>query len=103
MPRQKSKTVYLPHLNYRVRFRPFKKPPAHIATAKAWISRDSTNQCTIHLPKHENPSTLAHELVHVLYFICQDRKMVFSEEFEHMAYIMQHLMGQALGYEWGKD
>lgn len=28
--------------------------------------------------------------------------MDFADEFERMAYLMQHLMGQALGYEWVK-
>ena len=96
----KQFTVHLPHLNYTVRFRPFKEPPSGIVRAKAWVKRDDASSCTVYSPKNGSPPGLAHELVHVLWFICRDRHMDFADEFEHMAYIMQYLMGQALGYEW---
>lgn len=67
---------------------------------KAWTQRNDKNGCTVYAPKGESPSGLAHELVHVLWYICHDRHMDFADEFEHMAYLMQYLMGQALGYEW---
>lgn len=95
-----SKTVYIPHLNYTVRFRPFKKPPPAIRNARAWIRRDDANGCTIYVGPRETPSQIAHELVHTLRYICIDRHMDFEDEDEHMAYLMQYLMGQALGYEW---
>lgn len=98
-----AKTVYLPHINYTVRFRPFKKPPPSIANAHAWIRRDNNCGCTIYLPKNETPGGLAHELIHALCYICRDRCMDFDQEFEHMAYLMQYLMGKALRYEWAKN
>lgn len=93
-------TAYIPHLNYTVRFRRFKKPPKSIERARAWAKRDDTNGCTVYFAKNENPCSVAHELVHVLYYICADRHMNFDYEMEHMAYLMQYLMGRALNYEW---
>lgn len=97
-----SKTVQVPHLGYTVRFRPFKKPPPRLEKAKAWVKRDDRHSCTVYSPNGCTPSALAHELVHVLYFICQDRYMSFEEEFEHMAYLMQYLMGSAYGLVYAK-
>ena len=45
-------------------------------------------------------ATVAHEFVHVLQNICKDRYMNFDDEIEHMAYIMQYLMGRAFNLEW---
>lgn len=99
----RRKDVYLPHIDYTVRFRPHRKPPASIAGAKAWTRRDDRHGCTVFLALKETPSGLAHELVHVLRHICIDRHMLFDDECEHMAYIMQYLMGQAVGLVWARD
>lgn len=97
------KTVYLPHLNYTVRFRRFKKPPDCIDRAVAWIRRDNASGCTVYLPEIATPASVAHELIHALQYICEDRHMDFNREFEHMAYLMQYLMGNAYGYKWKKN
>ena len=94
--------IYLPHINYTVRIRPHKTPPASIRGAGAWVRSDDKFGCTIYLHKNETPSSVAHELVHVLRYICQERMMDFEHEEEHMAYIMQHLMGRVFGYKWAK-
>lgn len=95
-------SVYFPHINYTVRLRRFKPPPDSIGTAMAWAQRDDKWGCTIYLPKVETPGDAAHEFIHALQWICQDREMLFEREFEHMAYMMQHLMGRVFGYEWVK-
>ena len=92
--------IYLPHINYTVRIQPHKAAPARIAGAGAWICSDDKYGCTIYLRPNETPSGVAHELVHALRYICIERLMDFTAESEHMAYIMQHLMGQVFGYEW---
>jgi hypothetical protein len=97
---KRSLTVRIPHLNYTVRFRPYKKPPASIPRAFAWVRHDDRHSCTIFMSKNEQAPSLAHELVHVLHYICNDRYMHFEDEFEHMAYLMQYLMGKAMGYEY---
>ena len=46
------------------------------------------------------PGDVAHELIHVLQFICADRNMDFVREQEHMAYIMHYLMGKVYGHTY---
>lgn len=97
--------VSLPHINYMVRIRPLSdvKRPRPGADYQAWTVRDNRRCSTVYLPQSCAPSLLAHEIVHVLRYIVLDRHMTFEHEFEHMAYIMQYVMGQALGFVWAKD
>lgn len=96
------KKIYLPHLNYTVYVRPFKTPPDCISGAGAWFDPLDDDCCAIYLPAKVDPTTAAHELVHVLQHICDVRHINFRIEREHMAYVMQHLMGEVLGYSWTK-
>ena len=95
--------VYLPHINYTVWFRPFKQPPRSIANARAWIQHEGPGLCSIYLLRNESPSSVAHEITHALAYICHDLHIQFEDEFEHMAYTMQYLLGFALGYEYVKS
>jgi hypothetical protein len=92
--------VTLPHIAYTVRFRKLKRAPDSIPAAVAYIERDSSDRCTIYLSERGTPCTVAHEIVHALQYICKDRYMDFTKECEHTAYMMQHLMGFVLNYEW---
>jgi hypothetical protein len=94
------RSVQLPHINYTIRFRNHVKPDG---TGVAWAERDDRWGCTIYLTKRAKVTTLAHELVHALRYICEDRQMDFTNESEHMAYIMQYVMGQALDYAYVKS
>jgi len=88
--------IYLAHIHFTVKVRPFKKPPKHLPFADAWFSADHIDNCTIYLKKNSPPNVIAHELVHVLQHICACRGIEFTEESGHMGYIMQHLMGRIL-------
>lgn len=48
------------------------------------------------LKVHNNFPILAHELVHVLQYICDETGIDFAEEKEHGAYIMSYLLEQLL-------
>jgi len=91
--------IYLPHIHYTVYTKPLKAHPS-LKYAQAWTERTNRNTSTIYLPKKTNDGDLAHELIHVLQFICEDRNMNFLLEQEHTAYIMQYLMGKIRGYTW---
>lgn len=91
--------IYLPHINYTVHTRVFKYH-ARVPNARAYVKRTDKNSCIIYLPKRTSSSDLAHELIHVLQYICTDRDMDFVQEQEHMGYIMHYLMGRIRGYEW---
>lgn len=90
--------IYLPHINYYVQV----KFLSGKTVFKAVTKKDSENQCTIFLSKREknNSPLIAHELVHVLQFICDSRLIDFVHEQEHLGYIMQFLLGRILGYTW---
>ena len=92
--------IYLPHINYTVTIKRIKPPPDSIPLARAWVQRLDKWGCNIYLGEKDSPCTVAHELIHVLQYICMDRHMTFENEFEHMAYLMQYLMGCMFGYEW---
>lgn len=98
----KPQTIRLPHLsNYAVRIR-INKPPPDVPHAVAWIERDSRFGSTIYARPGALPFAIAHEIVHLLRFICIDFNMQFEHESEHMAYLMQYILGKAYGCEWSK-
>ena len=45
--------------------------------------------------------TLAHEVMHVLQYICQNRAIKMEEESEHMGYLMQYILANILGFTIG--
>lgn len=92
--------IYLPHLNYTIFVKPFKKAPDVMPNALTYCERINNKSCNIYVSKKNIPGDLAHELVHVLQFICIDRNIDFTSETEHMGYLMHYLMGQIMGYEW---
>lgn len=98
--RIKSQTIRIPHLiNYRLRIRVTSKLPVG---TQAVCYRDSRFASTINVRPGATPFILAHEIMHVLRHICDDYQMNFIKESEHMAYLMQYLLGTAFGYEWGE-
>ena len=91
--------MHFPHIDYDVILHPFRVCPSK-RTAYAWCHRLDRNTSVVYLPKSMIHATVAHEFVHVLQNICKDRHMNFEDEIEHMAYIMQYLMGRAFNLEW---
>lgn len=93
--------ILIPHLGYTV----FVKPKNNSRNHVAWVEADpkTPNECTLfmNLPvKTLEIPTLAHELTHVLQFICESRHITFSEEKEHMGYLMNFLMNRVIGIEY---
>lgn len=90
-----KKDIYLPHLHYTVRLRHFSKAPEELNNALAWTKHDKNGVVTVYLPKGKQAyGDVAHELIHVLQFICLDRNIRFEFEHEHFGYLMHYLMGQ---------
>jgi hypothetical protein len=98
---KKLSKIYLPHIHYTVHVKQMTVPPEGVLHAKAYVLREDENSCTVFLDKKKIVAgDLAHEIVHVLQFICGDRNINFVLEQEHTAYIMQYLMGKIMGYSW---
>lgn len=101
--RVRAQTIRIPHLsNYRVRIR--------IATDKEIVAgfqgccvRDGRFSSTIYARRNASPFVVAHEIMHVLRNICLDFHMDHDNENEHMAYLMQWLLGTAFNCEWIPD
>ena len=94
------KEIYLPHINYTVRVRQFKKAPQQLPNARAYVESLDDHSCTLYIENKPHPCDLAHEVVHVLQFIALSRNMDFKLEQEHFGYMMQYIMGQVLGEKW---
>lgn len=94
-------SIYIPHIHYTVRVKNF-KPHPNIDNAQAYVEHDDKNTCTLYmnLKRKPTPGDLAHELIHVLQFICLDRNINFTLEQEHIGYLMGYLMAQILGYHY---
>ena len=93
------KNILIPHLNYMVYVRPLVPDPKEPET-EAYVDLESRHHCVMYLKRKCLPPTVAHEITHVLQHLCETRSMRFTEESEHMGYLMQYLMQQILGYEF---
>lgn len=94
--------ILIPHIGYTliIKKRSAYKEP-HPASYLCEKTNTNTTTLFIDLPlERKNYASLAHELVHVLQNICIDRHMVFENETEHMAYIMQFLWNKIMGFEY---
>jgi len=99
-----SMKIKIPHLGYTVNVRQIKKIPAYLTSRNvhAYVQKEDSNSCTIYLnlKKKIEAGDLAHELIHVLQYICHDRNIDFNTETEHMGYLMHYLMGRCMGMEY---
>ena len=95
-------TIDLPHINYKIHVKEYKSPPDSIPNALAYVKRNDMYSCTIFIKKGQRKVApdLAHELIHVMQFICLDRNIDFCTETEHMGYTMHYLLGKIMGYKW---
>lgn len=100
-PKKQEKDIYIPHLNYTVRVREAKNAPEGLVNALAWVISEGQHECTLYLEKGKpHAGDVAHEIIHILQFICLNRNIDFKLEFEHMGYLMQWLLGQVMEWEW---
>lgn len=96
----KFQTIFIPHLKYKIKVKLIPIPnkrPAGMESVGAYTTFYDDQNCTIFLPARSPVRVIAHEIVHVLREMCIDRNMDFIKESEHMAYIMQYILGKILG------
>lgn len=93
-------TIFIPHLKYQIKVKQIPLPskrPAGMESVGAYTTFYDDQNCTIFLPKRPPIRVIAHEVVHILRQMCIERNMDFTQESEHMAYVMQYILGKILG------
>lgn len=94
--------IKIKHLGYTVMVKPrskFKGFDYYVAVTQ----KNSPDQSTVYIDlpiKRKEYATLAHELVHVLQYICDSRGIEFTQEQENTAYLMQYLLNEITGYKY---
>jgi hypothetical protein len=92
-------TFEIPHLQYTIHIKQLKQIPAQLqSTINAYAENTNRFTATIYCKKTISPPDLAHEITHVLQWICYNRLINFVHESEHCAYLMCYMMGKAMGY-----
>lgn len=101
------KHIELPHIGYTVIFKDLsylkgveKKGGAYTMAFDSNTSYVFVDKIAQRIKEPNTFPTLAHEIVHVLQNICIARMMDFEKENEHMAYIMQYILNEILGYSY---
>jgi len=81
--------ILIPHLNYTVTV----KKPRKDMDSFAEVQPDGFDGCTLYIKRPvKDKALLAHELTHVLQFLCEERDIEMHKELEHMGYLMEWLM-----------
>ena len=91
-----SNKIYIQHLAYTVLI----KEPNKDSKFVAYVHKDNKNQCTLFIKRPVNrieAPTLAHEIVHILQYICEARNIDMIFEQEHMGYLMNFIMNEVMG------
>lgn len=94
------KKIAIPHLGYTV-IHGIKKHN----TFTMYCEKINNNSCAIYYPKKlstNDLSTLAHEVVHALQYIAEARHINMINEQEHVAYLMQYILNEILGFRYTK-
>lgn len=97
------KKVYLPHIRYTVIFADMKYLVNEEIKGSGFTTKTGEYECMVFLEDIEKTVKdislmpyIAHELTHVIQFICIDMNMQIQEEQEHTAYIMHYLFEQLI-------
>lgn len=91
--------IVLPHIGYTIRVHKRNKSQ----NLAAWCEFSNTHGCDMFIDtpvKSVDVGLLAHEVTHILQHICKVRHIDFSEETEHMGYIMNYIINTILGIEY---
>lgn len=96
--------IELPHLGYKIYYGVLKKEFTGRHEKSIALAENSTkNSATILFRKKPDAldsSVVAHEIVHVLQYICRRRNIVMEDETEHMGYLMQFIFNEIYNREY---
>lgn len=101
---KKAYKIQIPHLGYTIIYGINKKEFIdRQANSVMFAENTNKNMGAIIFRKQPNDadiSTVAHEVVHVLQFICRRRNINMEDETEHMGYLMQYILNEIRGYKY---
>ncbi len=94
------KSLTIPHLNFTIKYGVNKK---EVSKGAVMTTEDIDNHTVAiyfqEKPKLDQMPTVAHEVMHVLQFVCRHRKIMMENELEHMGYLMQYILASIYGYK----
>lgn len=93
----KDKAISIPHLTYRVILRDAIHP--------SWkdehpsCERTGKGECVLWIPAkfRKMATVMAHECLHAVQFMAEDRSFDMMREQEHAAYLLHYIMAEAMG------
>jgi hypothetical protein len=90
--------IYIPHLHYtiKVNFKATKYLNSVGLEACVLYNKNNLVLCLRREPKPIDFPTVAHEVLHLIQYICRDRNINMTEEIEHCGYLMQFILNKIL-------
>lgn len=100
----KTYEISIPHLGYKVLYGVNLKEFVD-RQSKSHMFAENTNKSTATIVFRGTPNDLqsgavAHEIMHVLQFMCRRRNIVMEDETEHMGYLMQYIFNEIYDREY---
>jgi hypothetical protein len=87
--------IQIPHLAYTITLKDaYHKSMGNMPSCQ----KVDNGNCIIWMPKkiRKEVTTVAHEVVHAVQFICNSRDIDMVQEQEHIAYMVQYIMAKIL-------
>lgn len=98
----KFRTIKIDHLGYTIKIKDVSNHPKKDYVM--YVERDGFSNCTLYTKKNitvKDFTTLSHEVLHILQYIAEARNIDITYESENMGYMMQYILNQILGLEYG--
>ena len=98
MKLKKAYTIPIPHLGYKVIYGVNPKEFTGRQEKSLMFAEDTNKNAGAIIfrktPTDLESGTVAHEVMHVLQFMCRRRNICMEDETEHMGYLMQYIFNE---------
>lgn len=98
--------IVISHLNYKIIYGVSPKEFIGAQAKSIMFAEDTNKNCAAVIfrkkPTQIEMSTVAHEVMHALQYMCQRRNIKMEVELEHMGYLMQYILNEIYGYCFSK-
>lgn len=96
-----KQNIVIEHLGYTIIVRDIKKYPSKDCVM--YVEEKDNNSCYLNLPMKVSTkdfSTIAHEVLHCLQYIAENRNIDLTKEVENSGYLMQFILNKLLGFKY---